>query len=158
MGQPAAPRHPGRVEGWWLEVLGKGNKLRRVPVPPAVIARLGADLVTRGHPADPGANRVPGGVALLGHTADLEERVPWAGARAANPVDAAAGISTITLAKQIKGFLTACADALCLADPRGAARGGAGNSGHASLDTTARYVTTEAARRMAAMLAVWGAG
>ena len=53
---------------------------------------------------------------------------------------------------------TSCADALCLADPRGAARGGAGNAGHASLDTTARYVTTEAARRMAAMLAVWGAG
>ncbi len=32
------------------------------------------------------------------------------------------------------------------------------NSGHPSLDTTTRYVTTEAARRMAAMQAVWDTG
>ncbi|MDF3837588.1 hypothetical protein P3W85_32270 [Cupriavidus basilensis] len=32
------------------------------------------------------------------------------------------------------------------------------NAGHASLDTTTRYVTTEAARRMEAMQAVWDAG
>ncbi|MDF3839729.1 site-specific integrase [Cupriavidus basilensis] len=32
------------------------------------------------------------------------------------------------------------------------------NAGHASLDTTTRYATTEAARRMEAMQAVWGAG
>lgn len=31
-------------------------------------------------------------------------------------------------------------------------------AGHASLDTTTRYVTTEAARRMEAMQAVWDAG
>ncbi|WP_416047486.1 phage integrase family protein [Cupriavidus basilensis] len=172
-----------RIEGWWLEVVGKGNKLRRVPVPPAVIARLGAYLVARGHPADPGANRVPGGVALLGHATDLGERAPWAGARAASPVDAAAGIGAVTLAKQIKGFFAACAGTLRLADPRGAARLAAAsthwlrhthishalaagaplevvqqNAGHASLDTTTRYVTTEAARRMEAMQAVWDAG
>ncbi|EHP44237.1 putative integrase/recombinase protein [Cupriavidus basilensis OR16] len=32
------------------------------------------------------------------------------------------------------------------------------NARHASLDTTTRYVTTEAARRMEAMQAVWDAG
>ncbi|EHP40346.1 putative integrase/recombinase protein [Cupriavidus basilensis OR16] len=177
------PGTRARIEGWWLEVLGKGNKLRRVPVPPVVIARLGAYLVARGYPADPGANRVPGGVALLGHATDLGERAPWAGARATNPVDAAAGIGTVTLAKQIKGFFAACAGTLRLADPHGAARLEAAsthwlrhthithalaagaplevvqqNAGHASLDTTTRYVTTEAARRMEAMQAVWNAG
>ncbi|MDF3835197.1 hypothetical protein P3W85_19845 [Cupriavidus basilensis] len=32
------------------------------------------------------------------------------------------------------------------------------NGGHASHDTTRRYVTTEAARRMEAMRAVWSPG
>ncbi|MDF3838241.1 hypothetical protein P3W85_35710 [Cupriavidus basilensis] len=95
-----------RIEGRCLEVVGKGNKLRRVPVPPGAIARHGAYLVARGHPADRGANRVPGGVTLLGHTTDLGERAPWAGAHtAANPVGSAAEISAVTLAKQIKRFL-----------------------------------------------------
>ena len=178
------PGSKARIEGWWLEVLGKGNKLRRVPVPPGVIARLGTYLLARGLQADPNANRVPGGVALLGHTTDLGERAPWAGARtAANPIDPAAGISAVTLAKQIKGFLTTCAGTLRLADPRGADRLEAAsthwlrhthishalaagaplevvqqNAGHASLDTTTRYVATEAARRMEAMQAVRDAG
>ncbi|MDF3837869.1 hypothetical protein P3W85_33785 [Cupriavidus basilensis] len=60
-----------RIEGWWPEVVAKGNKLRHVPVPPAVIARLRAYLAACGHPADPGANWVSGGVALLGHAAYL---------------------------------------------------------------------------------------
>ncbi|MFJ1252263.1 hypothetical protein [Cupriavidus sp. CuC1] len=113
-------------------------------MPPAVIARLGANLATRGHPADPGANWVPGGAALLGHATDLVERVPWAGARAANPVDAAAGISTITLAKQIKEFLTACADTLCLADPRGAARPGRRSRWCRRMPATPRWTSPRA--------------
>ncbi|MDF3839983.1 hypothetical protein P3W85_44735 [Cupriavidus basilensis] len=142
------PGTRARIEGWWLEVVGKGNKLLRVPVLPAVIARLGAYLVARGHPTDPGASRVPGGVALLGHATDLGERAPWAGACAANPVDAAAGIGPVILSKQIKGFFAACVGTLCLADQRGAA-GGRQYALAAALPT--RDMTTEDGWHMVAM-------
>ncbi|MFJ1254149.1 phage integrase family protein [Cupriavidus sp. CuC1] len=162
-----------REEGWWLTVLGKGNKPRRVPVPEAAIEALGRYLVARGFAADPAANRIAGGVALLGHATDQAERAPWAKADRAG---AQAALAATTLYRQIKRFFQACASELDLVDARGAARLRAAsthwmrhthishalaagapleivqqNAGHASLDTTTRYITTEDARRMAAM-------
>ncbi|MGT2460105.1 phage integrase family protein (plasmid) [Cupriavidus basilensis] len=173
-------RQPGtkaREEGWWLTVLGKGNKLRRVPVPDATITALGSYLVARGFPEDPAANRIAGGVALLGHATDQAERAPWAKADRAG---AEAGVAATTLYRQIKCFFQVCAGELDLVDARGAERLRAAsthwmrhthishalaagapleavqqNAGHASLDTTTRYVTTEDARRLAAMKRFW---
>ena len=166
-----------REEGWWLTVLGKGNKLRRVPVPEGTIEALGRYLVARGFAADPAASRVAGGVALLGHATDQAERAPWA---KADQAGAQAALAATTLYRQIKRFFQACASELDAADPRGAERLRAAsthwmrhthishalaagtplemvqqNAGHASLDTTTRYVTTEDARRSAAMRQFW---
>jgi site-specific recombinase XerD len=165
-----------REEGWWLTVLGKGNKLRRVPVPEASIVNLGRYLIARGHAADPMNSR---GVALLGHATDQAQRAPWAHRDTAS---ASAGLAATTLYRQIKRFFRDCAAELALTDPRGADRiaqasthwmrhthishaleAGASleavqqNAGHASLDTTTRYVTTEDARRMTAMKQFWAA-
>ncbi|WP_059414610.1 phage integrase family protein [Cupriavidus basilensis] len=170
----AQPGTGEREEGWWLTVLGKGNKLRRVPVPDSTIAALGRYLQTRGFSADPAASR---GVALLGHATDQAERAPWAKRDTAG---ADAGLAGSTLYRQIKRFFETCAVELEPVDPRGAARlasasthwmrhthishalaAGAPleavkqNAGHASLDTTTRYVTTEDARRMRAMKQLW---
>ncbi len=159
-----------REEGWWLTVLGKGNKLRRVPVPDASIVALGRYLEARGFSADPVASR---GVALLGHATDQVERAPWAKRDTAG---AEAGLAAATLYRQIKRFFQACAVEFAPLDPRGAGRLSSAsthwmrhshishalaagtpleavkqNAGHASLNTTTRYVTTEDARRMAAM-------
>ncbi|MBF6989414.1 phage integrase family protein [Cupriavidus sp. IK-TO18] len=166
-----------RIEGWWLEVLGKGTKLRRIPVSPAVVDRLGHYLASRGFEADPAKGRLPRGVALLGQAIDVSERAAWARQQT---VDPAAGVSANTLAEQLKNFFATCAAALQTTDERAsehlatasthwlrhthishALAAGAPlevvqqNAGHASLDTTTRYVTTEEARRMAAMQKVW---
>lgn len=166
-----------REEGWWLTVLGKGNKLRRVPVPNAAIDTLANYLQARGFAADPAAKRLTGGVALLGHATDQAERAPWARRDTAG---ADAGLAATTLYRQIKRFFQACAAELAPVDDRGARRLAAAsthwmrhthvsqalaagapleavrqNAGHASLDTTTRYVTTGEARRMAAMKTFW---
>jgi site-specific recombinase XerD len=166
-----------REEGWWLTVLGKGNKLRRVPLPDAAIDALGRYLVARGFAADPAANRLAGGVALLGHATDQAERAPWARRDTAS---ADAGLAATTLYRQIKRFFQACAAELAPDDARGADHLAAAsthwmrhthishalaagapleavkqNAGHASLNTTTRYVTTEDAKRMVAMKKFW---
>lgn len=166
----AQPGTGEREEGWWLTVIGKGNKLRRVPVPDAAIAALGRYLEARGFAADPAASR---GVALMGHATDQVERAKWAKRDTAS---ADAGLAASTLYRQIKRFFQACAAELAPVDSRGAERLAAAsthwmrhthishalasgapletikqNAGHASLDTTTRYVTIEDARRMAAM-------
>ncbi|MGY2488215.1 phage integrase family protein [Cupriavidus sp. CP313] len=170
----AQPGTGEREEGWWLTVLGKGNKLRRVPVPDVAIAALGRYLEARGFRADPAASR---GVALLGHATDQAERAGWAKRDTAG---ADAGLAATTLYRQIKRFFQACAAELAPVDGRGAERLAAAsthwmrhthishalaagapleavkqNAGHSSLDTTTRYVTTEDARRMAAMRRFW---
>ncbi|AOY97686.1 integrase (plasmid) [Cupriavidus sp. USMAA2-4] len=170
----AKPGTSEREEGWWLTVVGKGNKLRRVPVPDTAVTALGRYLEARGFAADPTASR---GVALLGHATDQAERAPWAKRHSAG---AASGLAAATLYRQIKRFFQACAAELAPVDARGAERlasasthwmrhthishalaAGAPleavkqNAGHASLDTTTRYVTTEDARRMAAMRRLW---
>lgn len=171
------PDGGGPIEGWWLQVLGKGNKLRRVPMAPAVMTLLDSYLASRGFSADSKAGRLPRGVALLGHAVDLAERAAWTGRK---PVDAAAPVAAGTLAEQLKDFFAVSAEQLASINERAADRLRAAsahwlrhthishalaagapievvqqNAGHASLDTTTRYITTEKARRMSAMQAVW---
>ncbi|CAG9185989.1 phage integrase family protein [Cupriavidus pampae] len=156
-------------DGWWLTVVGKGDKLRRVPVPDDVISRVVSYLQARGH-SDGLAAR---GVALLGHATDQAERALWAKRDLA---DGGAPVAASTLYRQVKRFFTSCAADLRETNSRDADRLAlasthwmrhthishalaAGvplqvaqqNAGHNSLDTTTVYVTTEDGRRIAAM-------
>lgn len=167
------------LEGWVLRVVGKGRKLRQVPVPAEVIGQLSAYLLSRGLDADPehASNR---GAHLLGQASDIAERAP--GLRGRSPADPRQGIAASTLYDQIKAFFTDCAAVLqARGDTRGADRLArasthwlrhshashaiaAGmpieiaqqNLGHASLATTTVYVSTEDKRRMRAVGRFWG--
>ncbi|GAA0830692.1 phage integrase family protein [Cupriavidus pauculus] len=164
----------GAADAWWLSVVGKGGRLREVPVPPDRIAQLGAYLRARGLEDDP---RQASGVALLGAATDRAERAPWARPQT---IDPAAPIAPSTFHRQIKTFFQRCAARIVAADAPAAARllcasthwmrhthvshalaGGVPievvqqNVGHASLGTTSRYVRTEAARRQGAMARWW---
>lgn len=158
---PLAP-----VEGWWLTVTGKGGKVRRVPVSSQWIARLSGYLTARCLPADP---RLAGEAALLGRLSGGEIAT-----------NAMYGISASSLHRQLKRFFSHGATQLAPSDPVAAGTLehaschwmrhthvshalDAGvpvqtvqqNVGHASLDTTTRYVRTEDANRHVAMQQLW---
>ena len=166
------------VEGWELTVIGKGDKERVVPVPLDVIGELSHYLVARGLDPDPehSGNR---GAFLLGQAMDVAERAPWL-PQARRLADPKTGIAPSTLYGQLKTFFTECADVLARTDPKGAQRLAAAsthwlrhthgshavaagtpldvlqqNLGHASLDTTTIYTTSEERRRMKAVQAFW---
>ncbi len=172
----ALPRSGERMDGWWLTVVGKGSRVREVPVPDEVVHALGAYLDSRGFPSDPAQVREP--VALIGHATDQAERAPWAKLDTAGP---AAPLTPGVLYRQIKRFFQACAAEFAATDPQGAARLNeasthwmrhshashaiaAGtpvevmqqNLGHKSLDTTTVYVTSEEAIRMKELKGFWG--
>ena len=165
------------VEGWLLNVVGKGSRLRQVPVPADVVAELSAYLASRGLAPDPlAAGNV--GAYLLGKASDLGE---VAAARQPEGPDPRAGIAANTLYDQLKRFFGQCAGVLeRQGDARGAARLARASThwlrhthashsiargthveiaqqilGHASLATTTAYVTTEGKRRMKAIDAFW---
>lgn len=167
------------VEGWELKVRGKGGKLRIVPVPLDVIGELSKYLVARGLDPDPehARNR---GAFLLGKAVDLDERAPWAEA-SRRAVDPKEGIAAATFYAQVKAFFADCAQAMTLRDAKGAQRLAAAsthwmrhthgshsvaagtpldvvqqNMGHASLNTTTIYTTSEERRRMKEMGKFWG--
>ncbi|WP_161564060.1 phage integrase family protein [Cupriavidus lacunae] len=152
--------------GWWLTVVGKGGRVREVPVSDAWVAELGDYLAARGLASD------------LRQVLDVP--VLSSAARDAEPAD---GVSANVFHTTLKTFLSQCADALEASDPLGAARlrqatchwlrhthvthalnGGAdvhlvqANVGHASLHTTTRYVTTDDARRAQALRRWWAGG
>lgn len=160
----------GTQDGWWLSVVGKRGKLRRVPVPDDVVARLGRYLEARGLTTEALARP---GIALLGHATDQATRAPWAKPDLAG---ADAPVAPTTLYRQVKRFFLRCAEELRETNVRDAERLAAAsthwmrhthishalaagvplqvaqqNAGHDSLDTTTVYVTTEDARRIAAM-------
>ena len=174
---PADTDEADPVAGWMLTVVGKGGRVREVPVPIEVVYALGDYLVSRGlgrEPVDP-ANA---GTALLGQAIDGSLRAPGLVPHA---VDARAGIAGTTLYDQIKRFFVECGDVLRLqGDVRGAERLARAsthwlrhshashaiasgmpieiaqqNLGHASLATTTVYVTTESKRRMKAVENFW---
>ncbi|QBP14200.1 integrase [Cupriavidus metallidurans] len=164
------------LDNWWLQVVGKGGRLREVPLPSSLIRQLADYLVARGLPGDP---RQAGGAALLGGATDRAVRTPWAHRLTLDP---AAPIAPSTFHRQIKAFFRQCAETTATTDPP-AAEGllrasthwlrhthashalAAGvpvqvvqqNLGHRSLATTTRYVRTEAAARRAAMVHFWAA-
>lgn len=166
------------VEGWELTVLGKGNKERVVAVPQDVIGELSGYLVSRGLDPDPehAANR---GAYLIGQISDAAERAPWS-PLARQPADPKAGIAAGTLYEQLKTFFRDCGDVLAGSDLKGAERLRAAsthwlrhthgthavaagmpldvvqqNMGHASLDTTTGYTTSEERRRMVEGMKFW---
>jgi site-specific recombinase XerD len=97
------------VEGWLLNVVGKGGKLRQVPLPQDVVAELGRYLASRGLDPDPeeGGNQ---GAFLLGHASDIADLAPQLLPAAGS--DAKAGIAANTLYDQLKRFFTDCAQVL----------------------------------------------
>lgn len=166
------------VEGWELRVVGKGGKERIVPVPYEVTSELAHYLKSRGLDIDPlsPANR---GAHLIGKVTDIAERHPWS-IKAGEAVDPKAGVSAQGLYDQLKRFFQDCADVLAYTDDKGASKlrqasthwlrhthgshaVAAGipleviqqNMGHASLNTTTRYVTSEDKRRLKMMQKLW---
>lgn len=163
------------IEGWMLSVVGKGQRVREVPVPQELINELGDYLASRGlqgnllHPANRGAY-------LLGKAHDADRRAPGLHQKRgmAGGVDPRAGIATTTLYDQMVACFEACATALVgQGDARGAQRlarasthwlrhsyashalaGGVPievvqqSLGHASLATTTVYVNVEGKRRI----------
>jgi site-specific recombinase XerD len=167
------------IEGWELTVIGKGGKERVVPVPFAVIGELSKYLVARGLDPDP-AHASNHGAFLLGKAVDVAARAPRSPA-VTLAVDPKSGGAPGTLSVQLKEFFSDCADVLAMTDTKGAQRLFAAsthwlrhthgahsvaagtpldvlqqNLGHASLNTTTIYVTSEHRRRMKAQEAFWG--
>jgi site-specific recombinase XerD len=170
---PADRLNAAPIAGWELTVLGKGGKLRSVPLPQDVADELGAYLASRGLPAD--LHATPPDAYLLGRATDVAMRAKWSPA-AKSPVDPLAGIGAQTLVDAMKGFFARCAAALEVTDGEGTQRLGkasihwlrhthgshanaAGvdlkvlqqNMGHASIGTTTRYTTSEGRRQMQEM-------
>ncbi len=179
-----AGREGEKVSGWLLQVVGKGDKLRSVPVPTALIDELGDLLQQRGlprNPDHPDNARVP----LLGRAQDTlglgavraqdDSRVGQGAT-----VDAEQTLASSTLYRQLKGFFAQCAEDILETDPQGAAQFTQAsvhwlrhthashavaqdmpleivqqNLGHASLATTTVYVHSEDKRRMRALQAFW---
>lgn len=166
------------VEGWLLNVVGKGGRLRQVPVPIDVVRELSSYLGSRGLDPDPDSmNNV--GAFLLGKASDISNVAP--ALRPSGGVDPRAGIATNTLYDQVKRLFEGCARVLSAqGDGKGAERlarasvhwlrhSHASHSiargtrveieqqilGHASLATTTVYVTTEGKRRMKAIASFW---
>ena len=166
------------VEGWLLTVVGKGGRLRQVPVPLAVISELSSYMESRG--LDPDLE-VPSnaGAFLFGKAVDIAKLAP--SLQPADGIDARIGISTNTLYDQLKRFFENCASVLgAQGDAKGATRLAKASThwlrhthashsiargtrveieqqilGHASLATTTVYVTTEGKRRMKAIASFW---
>jgi site-specific recombinase XerD len=169
-----------RVRGWMLRVVGKGQKLREVPVPQQLVTELQVYLASRGLSPriDDPANAE---AFILAQAADGDERAP--GLHQSGRVDAMAGIAATTLYRQLKRFFARCAATLEEGgDPVGSARllrasthwlrhthathalangvpieVAQQNLGHVSIATTTGYVTTEQAQRMKAMARLWDA-
>ena len=116
---------------------------------------------------------------LLNATEPVGNRAPWS-PRAQQIIDPKAGLSPVTMYEAIKRFFQHCAEQLATIDPKGAERLASGsthwmrhtygthavaagmpldivqqNMGHASLDTTTGYTTSEERRRMKAAQEAW---
>lgn len=174
---PPERRDDDPLDGWMLKVMGKGDKLREVPVPDEVVEVLGRYLASRGLSADPLAetNR---GAFLLGQSLEFRTTAPQL---ADDRFESRDGLSALALYEQLKGFFHACATAQqVLGDARAAERFSRAsthwlrhshashavasevpiqivqqNLGHASLATVTVYVTSEERTRLAAINTFW---
>ncbi|WP_157267903.1 phage integrase family protein [Azohydromonas aeria] len=175
---PPSPDDHEELAGWMLRVVGKGQRLREVPVPLPVVQELLDYVASRGLEPDP-AHPATAQAFVLGLASDAPERAPQL--LQARGFDPAAGIASNTLYDQLKTYFGHCARVLeQQGDSRGAQRLAAAsthwlrhshashsiasgtpievaqqNLGHASLATTTIYVTTEQRRRMRAMNKFW---
>jgi site-specific recombinase XerD len=176
---PTDARDDEPIEGWMLRVIGKGSRMREVPVPIDVVGELSHYLVSQGRPPDP-EHPDSAVLPLLARATDFGERAPGL-AGAVKDGESRGALAAATLYRQVKGFFTDCANVL---SARGDRRGGerlasasthwmrhthashsiAGgmpieiaqqNLGHASLATTTVYVTTERKARMKAVQGFW---
>ena len=158
--------------GWMLSVLGKGHRLRDVPIPDTLLVFINQYLGFRGlidnvsHPSNQDAY-------LIG-------KVDHPELRGQPGYDPKAGISVGTLAAQLKQFFYDAGKSLAKEHPQSGKRlqqasthwlrhthgshavaSGTpieivqNNLGHANLATTTIYVTTEQKRRHAAMAKFW---
>jgi len=178
---PADASDDEPIAGWMLRVVGKGQRVREVPVPLDVVGELGDYLASRQLHPDP-ANIGNQGAHLLGKASDAAERAPGL-QQSAQRIDPREGIAASTFYDQIKAFFVDCASVLQVqGDAKGAARLAKAsthwmrhshashaiargmpieiaqqNLGHASLATTTVYVTTESRRRMKAVAGFWQA-
>ena len=174
---PADAEDDEEAQGWLLMVLGKGNKPREVPVDPALIVLLHDYLAHRD--LNPDFNHPETKLAfLLGKADDVRDKLSRAQGQ---QISALEGISPATLYEQIKTFFASCAKKLEAAkEPSAAARlrqasthwlrhtHGAHavargvpievlqlNLGHASINTTTIYTTSEDKRRLKTMSRLW---
>lgn len=167
-----------QVSGWVLLVVGKGHKLREVPVPDELVAHIGQYLGHRGLAENVEAAEVEGAY-ILARATDIAERASALAMR--SKVDPLAGITEATLYRQLKAHFDGCASALRSAGDELQARRlrrasthwlrhthashalasgvkieeAQQNLGHASLATTTTYLTTEQARRLQSMNKFW---
>ena len=174
---PADVEDEEEAQGWLLTVLGKGNKPREVPVDPALISLLRDYLAHRG--LNPDFNHPETKLAfLLGKADDARDKLSRAQGQ---QVSALEGISSATLYEQIKSFFAICAEMLeknndhkaaarfrqasthWLRHTHGAHAVARGvpievlqvNLGHASINTTTIYTTSENKRRLKTMHRLW---
>lgn len=166
------------VTGWMMSVVGKGSRLREVPVPEGVVRQIQAYMAHRGLGTDLSSPSLLS-AWLLGGAIDSAQRAP--GLKLSAEKDLAAGISASTLYRQLKDHFEACGRALAAVGNDAAAarlarssthwlrhthashalasgvriQDAQQNLGHASLATTTAYVTTERAQRLRAMQDFW---
>ncbi len=119
---PADVHDDQPATGWMLTVLGKGHKLREVPISQDVVDEMQDYLTSRGMGSavkDQGIDSHQlEGVFILGHASDMDVRAPAlakprlgqaATTQATHP---STGIAATTLYRQLKGFFAKCADEL----------------------------------------------
>jgi site-specific recombinase XerD len=166
------------VNGWMLSVVGKGRRLREVPVPAGVVEQIRAYMDHRGFGTDLATPDMQT-ACILGGAVDSATRAP--GLKLSAEKDRASGISASTLYRQLKDHFEACGQALAAGGNHAAAarlarasthwlrhthashalasgvriQDAQQNLGHASLATTTAYVTTERAQRLRAMQGFW---
>ena len=156
--------------GLFLKVKGKGGTIRDVPVPPALVDELGAELSRNGFPADP-LDPANASIPIIARFQNLPVATPVAWSKSG-------------LYKSIQAFMVRCADKVGGSDgaeirkasthwlrhthASHALNGPPGktemrvpletvknNLGHASLATTSLYLTTQDEARIQAMAAFW---
>lgn len=171
---PATEDDPESIEGYQLQVVGKGNKVRTVPVHDHTIQMLSSYLLARGlHPKPDAPENAP--ASLFGRSLDVSTQAPFS-PYAKLVVDPKQGISASTLYDQMKKFFKQCATEIGKNDATAAAKFEAASVhwlrhthathavekgmeidilqarlGHASGNTTMIYVTTEDRRQMKAL-------
>ena len=166
------------VEGYLLRVVGKGGKVREVPVPDPVIDELKTYLASRG--LDPVIESPRNaGQPVIAKVPEKQEAAVGLPLMGTTPTGY--GIAATTLYDQLKTFFAKCSARMAdSGDQRAADRFAAAsthwlrhthashaiargmpievaqqNLGHASLATTTVYVTTEGRRRMKAVGQFW---